>query len=302
MGKLFDVTFKKAEDVPVWHPSVECFEMTQDGKLGGRFYLDMHPRENKYNHAAEFTVRSGIEGVQIPEAALVCNFPGGIEGDPGLMEHNDVVTFFHEFGHLLHHLFGGRQKWIGVSGIQTEWDFVETPSQMLEEWAWDPATLGTFAKHYQRDEAIPAELVRRMRRASEFGKGLQVRTQMSYARLSLSCHDRHPSEVNTDVLTKTIYERYRPFRFVDDTHFQCAFGHLVDYSAVYYTYMWSLVIAKDFFAQFDSANVLATAVARKFRDTVLTPGGSEPSATIVRHFLGRDFSFDAWKAWLEKTN
>ena len=218
------------------------------------------------------------------------------------MEHNDVVTLFHEFGHLLHHLFAGRQKWIGVSGISTEWDFVETPSQMLEEWAWDPDVLATFAKHHETNEAIPAELVRKMRRSSEFGKGLQVRTQMSYARLSLSCHDRSPSEVNTDLLTKTIYEQYRPFKFVDGTHFQCSFGHLVDYSAVYYTYMWSLVIAKDFFSQFDSGNLFATDIARKYRDAVLTLGGSRPAAAIVKDFLGRDFSFEAWKAWLEKTN
>jgi thimet oligopeptidase len=300
MSKLFDVKLRKLKDAPVWHSSVECYEMFRNDALAGRFYLDMHPRENKYNHAAEFTVRSGVAGMQIPEAALICNFPGGVEGDPGLMEHSDVVTFFHEFGHLLHHLFGGQQQWVGVSGIQTEWDFVEAPSQMLEEWAWDPETLATFAKHYQTNEPIPADLVKKMRRASEFGKGLQIRTQMSYARLSLSCHDRNPREIDTDALTKSIYETYRPFKYVDGTHFQCSFGHLTDYSAVYYTYMWSLVIAKDFFGQFDRSNLLATDTARRYRDSILTPGGSKPASQLVKDFLGRDFSFDAWRAWLEE--
>ena len=299
-SKLFGVVFKRRAGAPVWHPSVECYEMFNDDTLAGRVYLDMHPRDNKYNHAAEFAIRNGIAGVQIPEAALICNFPGGIEGDPGLMEHSDVVTLFHEFGHLLHHLLGGQQQWIGVSGIQTEWDFVEAPSQMLEEWAWDPATLAIFAKHYRTDEPIPAELVRKMRRASEFGKGLQVRTQMSYARLSLSCHDRDPQEVDTEALTKSIYERYRPFKFVDGTHFQCAFGHLTDYSAVYYTYMWSLVIAKDFFSQFDRTNLLATDAARRYRDSVLVPGGSKPASELVKDFLGRDFRFEAWQKWLNE--
>jgi len=300
-SKLFGVEFRKLDQAPVWHASVECYEMFKDDVLCGRFYLDMHPRENKYNHAAEFAVRSGIAGRQIPEAALICNFPGGLEGDPGLMEHSDVVTLFHEFGHLLHHLLGGQQQWIGISGIQTEWDFVEAPSQMLEEWAWDPATLATFAKHHQTNESIPAVLVEKMRKAAEFGKGLQVRTQMSYARLSLSCHDRDPREVNTEVLTKSIYERYRPFKFVDGTHFQCSFGHLTDYSAVYYTYMWSLVIAKDFFGQFDRAQLLSDQTARRYRDSVLVPGGSKPASQLVRDFLGRDFTFEAWQSWLSES-
>lgn len=301
-SKLFDVTFRKLNDAPVWHPSVECYEMNEGGTLVGRFYLDMHPRTNKYNHAAEFAIRNGVARVQIPEAALICNFPGGIAGDPGLMEHDDVVTFFHEFGHLLHHLFGGRQPWIGVSGIQTEWDFIEAPSQMLEEWAWDPATLATFAQHVKTNEPIPADLVKKMRRASEFGKGLQVRTQMAYARLSLSCYDRGPSEVNTNELTKTIFEKYRPYKYVDGTHFQCSFGHLVDYSAIYYTYMWSLVIAKDFFGRFDRANMLARGVAKKYRDTILAPGGSKPARQLVKEFLGRETDFAAWQSWLNEGN
>src|SRR5437867_9647004 len=113
-AKLFGVEFKQVQDAPVWDPSVECWELYDGGKLAGRFYLDMHPRKDKYSHAAQFDVRTGVAGRQIPEAALICNFPGGDPGDPGLMEHGDVQTFFHEFGHLLHNMLAGRRRWVGI--------------------------------------------------------------------------------------------------------------------------------------------------------------------------------------------
>lgn len=299
-GTLFGVSFKRVANAPVWHPAVECWEMFEDGQLVGRFYLDMHPREDKYNHAAQFDIRTGLKDRQIPEAALICNFPGGKEGDPGLMEHGDVETFFHEFGHLIHTLFAGRHQWIGIGGIRTEHDFVEAPSQLLEEWVWDPAVLATFAKHYETNEAIPASLVKKARRASEFGKGLQVRRQMVYADMSLSYYNRDPKTVDLDGQMKDLVARYQPFPYVEGTHFECAFGHLDGYSAVYYTYMWSLVIAKDMYSQFDKANMLAPGVAKKYRDTVLAPGGSMPAAKLVENFLGRPFNFKAYEAWLNE--
>jgi Zn-dependent oligopeptidase len=297
-SKLFGVTYRRIADAPVWDPSVEAYEMVEDGRLLGRFYLDMHPRPNKYNHAAQFGIRSGVTGRQVPEAALVCNLPGGQTGDAGLMTHDDVVTFFHEFGHLVHGLLSGRHDWIGISGITTEQDFVEAPSQMLEEWTWDPATLATFAKHHETNQPIPAALVAQMRRASEFGKALNVRQQMLYARLSLSIYDRDPKSVDTTALVKELTTKVTPYPYVEGTHFQTSFGHLDGYSAVYYTYMWSLVIAKDLFAQFDRTNLLAPAIARRYRDLVLAPGGSKPAATLVRDFLGRPFEFRAWETWL----
>jgi thimet oligopeptidase len=297
-SKLFGVTFKQVKDAPVWDPLVECWEMYEGGKLIGRFYLDMHPRDGKYSHAAEFTVRNGILNKQIPEATLVCNLPGADPNDPGLMEYDDVVTFFHEFGHLMHALFAGHRKWIGVSGIQTEWDFVEAPSQMLEEWTRDTKTLQSFAKHYKTGEPIPAEFVDQLNRANEFGKGLQVSTQMVYARLSLSIYDRPPTEVNTDKLVKKTYAEISPIPYVEGTHMQTAFGHLDGYSAIYYTYMWSLVMAKDMFSQFDRKDLFAPAIAMKYRKTVLEPGGSKPAEQLVENFLGRKPSFEAYQNWL----
>lgn len=299
-SKLFGVTFVRNYNTPVWDSSVECWEMMENGKIIGRLYLDMHPRPNKYNHAAQFGIRSGAKDKQIPEAALVCNFPAPTKEDPALMEFGDVQTFFHEFGHLIHTLFSGNQKWVGIGGIKNEWDFVEAPSQMLEEWTWDPKVLGAFAKHYQTGEVIPVEMIKKMKAASEYGKGMNVKTQMFYAKLSLSCYDQNPSLVNTDELVKALREKYTPFKHVPGTHMQTAFGHLDGYSAIYYTYMWSLVIAKDMFSKFDKTNLLDTKLSMEYRNKVLAPGGSKPAAELVKDFLGRPYNFSSWEKWLNE--
>jgi thimet oligopeptidase len=299
-SKLFGVSYRPVKTVPVWDKSVEAYELVENGRVIGRFYLDMHPRANKYNHAAEFPIRTGVAGRQIPEASLVCNLPGGDPDDPGLMTHDDVETFFHEFGHLVHKLLSGRHQWIGIGGISTEQDFVEAPSQMLEEWTRDTKTLQTFARHYQTNEPIPEALVARMRRASEFGKALTVRQQMVYAKLSLSVYDRDPKAVDTTAMVKDLIGKYLPTPYVEGTHFQTSFGHLDGYSAVYYTYMWSLVIAKDMFSQFDSRNLLASGLAAKYRNAVLAAGGSKPAAALVSDFLGRPSDFKAWERWLNQ--
>jgi thimet oligopeptidase len=297
-ARLFGVTFRRMKDAPVWHPSVEGWEMLEGGRLAGRFYLDMHPRPGKFGHAAHFRVRTGTTDGALPESALVCNFPGGTPGEPGLMDHGDVEVFLHEFGHLMRSLLA-RQRWNGVSGVRTEWDFVEAPSQMLEEWGWDPRVLASFARHHETGEPIPADLVGRLKRATEFGRALDMRTQMVYARISLSLYDRPPAQVNTDSIVSAVFSAYSPVPPTPDTHMQTSFTHLNGYSAFYYTYMWSLVIAKDLFSRFDHSNLLAPEPARRYRRLILERGGSVPAARMVEDFLGRPFSFDAWRAWLE---
>jgi thimet oligopeptidase len=297
-ASLFGVTFRRMTDAPVWHPSVEGWEMLEGGRLVGRFYLDMHPRPGKYGHAAHFRVRTGTTDGALPESALVCNFPGGTAGDPGLMDHSEVETFLHEFGHLMHALLA-RQRWDGVSGLRTEWDFVEAPSQMLEEWSWDPKVLAGFARHHETGEPIPAELVRRLERATDFGRALDVRSQMAYARISLSLYDRPPARVDTDSIVWAVTRSYTAVAPMPGTHMQASFTHLNGYSAFYYTYMWSLVIAKDLFSRFDRSNLMAAEPARRYRRLILERGGSAPAARLVEDFLGRPFRFDAWRSWLE---
>ncbi|TMA30506.1 MAG: Zn-dependent oligopeptidase, partial [Deltaproteobacteria bacterium] len=242
-----------------------------------------------------FTITSGQEGRALPEGALVCNFPR----PPALLEHSEVVTWFHEFGHLLHHIFGGQTRWAGVSGVRTEWDFVEAPSQMLEEWCWDASVLQKFARHHETGEPIPAALVQRMRAADEFGKGLRVRQQMFYAATSLRFHDRDPAGLDTTALAGELQERYTPFRNVPGTYFQESFGHLEGYSAIYYTYMWSLVIAKDLFGVFRREGLLNPEAALRYRRRILERGGSRPAGELVKDFLGREASFDAFADWLD---
>jgi thimet oligopeptidase len=298
-GRLFGVTYQRVPDAPVWHPDVEAYDVLEGSLLRGRFYLDMHPREDKYKHAAQFTLTSGKEGRRLPEGVLICNFPRpGTE--PALLQHSDVETFFHEFGHLLHHIFGGHTRWAGVSGVRTEWDFVEAPSQMLEEWARDTASLQTFARNHQTGEPLPADLVKRMLRADEFGKGLWVRQQMFYAALSLELYRREPEGVDATALVRELQGKYTPFPYVEGTYFHLSFGHLDGYSSNYYTYMWSLVIAKDLFTVFQRQGMLASEPAQAYRRAVLEPGGSDDAARLVHAFLGRDYDFRAYQEWLDK--
>jgi thimet oligopeptidase len=297
-ARLFGVEYRRVEDAVVWAPGVETYDVYEAGEQLGRFHLDMHPRADKYKHAAQFTLVNGVRDRQLPAAALVCNFPGGEGSHLGLLEHDDVVTFFHEFGHLLHGLFAGRQRWIGTAGIGTEWDFVEAPSQMLEEWAWDAGVLHSFARHVETGEALPADLVERARRARNFGKGTYARQQMFYAMLSLHLHDRDPAGLETTRVVRDLQDEYSMFRYVDGTHFHASFGHLEGYSALYYTYMWSLVIAKDLFSQFPEENLFDPEVAGKYRRCILDAGGSAPAAELVQRFLGRPFGYEAFETWL----
>jgi thimet oligopeptidase len=158
--------------------------------------------------------------------------------------------------------------------------------------------LATFARHHETNEPIPAGAVRRMRAADEFGKGLRVRQQMFYAATSLRFHDRDPAGLDTTKLAAELQEKYTPFRHVPGTYFHESFGHLEGYSAIYYTYMWSLVIAKDLFTVFRREGLLNPAPARRYRREILEPGGSRPAAELVRSFLGRETSFDAYAEWL----
>ncbi|HEX9288085.1 MAG TPA: M3 family metallopeptidase, partial [Anaeromyxobacteraceae bacterium] len=297
-GRIFGVAFRPVSDAPVWHPEVEAYDVVEGPRALGRVYLDMHPRDGKYKHYAQFTLAAGVAGRRLPEGVLVCNFPRPGEA-PALLEHGDVRTFLHELGHLMHHVLGGHTRFATHSGVATEWDFVEAPSQMLEEWVWDADALGTFARHVETDEPIPAELVQRLRAADEYGKGLWVRQQMFYAALSLELHRRDPAALDATRLVAEMQETYTPFRHVEGTYFHASFGHLDGYSALYYTYMWSLVIAKDLFGEFRREGLFAPGPAARYRKAVLEAGGSRPAAELVQAFLGRPFAFDAFAAWLD---
>ena len=311
-AKIYGLSYRKVEHAPagsgsmldsepvrVWHPSVDVYDVVADNEVVGRVFLDMHPREGKYGHAAQFDLRTGLAGRQLPAGVLVCNFPDPSDGT-ALLEHDDVVTMFHEFGHLMHHVLGGNQPWITHSGVATEWDFVEAPSQMFEEWAWTHETLSLFARHHQTGEVLPKPMVDKMRAADKFGIGMGTMQQLFYASLSLNYHNTDPKELDLLGEMKRLQAEYSPFAYVPDTSFYSSFGHLTGYSAMYYTYMNSKVISKDLISYFDGKSLMDERANAAYRDAILAPGGSKDADVLIHDFLGRPFNFEAFEAYLRE--
>jgi thimet oligopeptidase len=297
-AKLFQLEFRQEKDAPAWDPSVETWDVLEGGRAIGRFYLDMHPRAGKYNHNATFTTVTGIAGRRLPEGVLICNFPGPTASDSGLMQYENAVTFFHEFGHLIHHIVAGKQRWAGVSGISAEPDFNEAPSQMLEEWMANPDVLASFAKHYKTGEPIPAELVKRMNRASAFARASYVAVQNATAALSYDLYNSDPSTFDPYALALQERQRYTMAVPSKGSHGIASLNHLAGYSSMYYTYMWDKVIAEDLYAQFNKTDPFAGGTPMRYRRQVLEPGGSKSANETVREFLGRPVNMAAFKRWL----
>lgn len=283
-------------NTPTWDAEVEAYEMVENGKVIGRFYFDSHPRPGKYTHANMIPLRPGTDG-EPPVGVLVMNFPDG-DHSTGLMEHSQVTTFLHEFGHMIHGMFGGHTRWFGQSGVATEWDFVEAPSQMLENWVYDYDTLARFAVN-KDGQTIPRELVERMNHARYFNLGLGDMTQLGYANISLQYH-QNPVPADLGAATRTWRDEYAVIPAPDWVQFQDAFNHLNGYSAIYYTYRWSKVIADDLFTRFSAEGLRNPQTALAYRHAVLDPGGTKPAAELAHDFLGRDVSIDAYRAELAK--
>jgi thimet oligopeptidase len=304
-ARLFHVSFKPVKDAIVWDKSVDTFDVYDaapgnEGKLLGRIYLDMHPRDGKDKWFSSAPVLPGIRGRQLPEGMLVCNFSGGTPGDPGLMQYSEVVVFFHEFGHLMHHILGSQGDWSGAGGFNVEGDFVESPSQMLEEMIHDPAILQSFGKHYQTDETLPTALIAKMNAASAYGRARWLQGQLFYSSYALQVHNQDPAAIDFDALLKADTARFSPFTFVDGDRMYASFTHLTGYASNYYTYVLDKVIAIDFFSQFDKTNLLDGPTAMRYRHAVLEPGATKPAAQLVKDFLGRDQNIDALKSWMNE--
>lgn len=269
-----------------WDASVEAYDVFEGKELIGRFYLDSHPREGKFTHAAQFGIHLGKKGETLPEAALLMNFP------KGLMEHGQVETFLHEYGHLLHFIFAGQND-IGYSRFQSESDFGEAPSTMLEEWVWDYDTLKDFASNV-KGEVIPKALVDKMNKARYFGQALGVAGQLTYTALSFDLYNQNPKGIDLDAFEKDIFSRYSPYGYDEGTHMHASFGHLNGYGAKYYTYQWSNSIAEELLSRFKKEGLRNKKTASDYRNIVLAKTGTKPAAELVKDFLGRDFSVEAY--------
>lgn len=295
--KLLGIRYEPAPNAPRWHDDVTAYDIydAQGDAPFARFYMDLFPRPNKFNHAAAFTLRSGrllADGTyQHPISAIVANFTKPTEDAPSLMRHTEVVTFFHEFGHILHQTLT-KAHYLEFSGSSTERDFVEAPSQMLEHWVWDRDVLRTFSRHHETGEPLPDDLLDAMVRAKTVSSGIATRRQLFFSMLDFAFHS---PEFSGDTMS-TLRELYplTGFPYPEGTHFHSGFGHLFGYDAGYYGYLWSRVFGDDMFTRFEAAGVLDGNTGSEYRRKILERGGTVDGDELVRDFLGREPNSDAF--------
>ncbi len=297
-GEVFGVKFVPA-GLPVWHKDVRAYEVKDaSGAVIAYFYFDLFPREGKYKHQACFGIRHGREledgSYELPAAAIVGNFPPPSGDRPPLLKFNDVVTFFHEFGHVTHNIFT-RSKYGKFSGTAVSRDFVEVPSKMLENWAFDPAVLARVSGHYKNPaEKLPERTIKKLIEAKNMDSGLVYLRQLFFSLLDLRYHTAK-GKVNTTRVYEKLMKKISLIPLSPENYPQANFGHLMGgYEAGYYSYLWSEVIAADLFGAFEAAGVTDPETGKKYRDLILAPGRSHDEAGQVEKFLGRPAGEDAF--------
>lgn len=295
--KTLGLTFRELKDSPRWHPDVRLIEISdaETGRFIGHFYLDLYPREGKYTHAAAFTIIQGRlkeDGTyEKPASAMVANFPKAAPGRPALMPHAEVETFFHEFGHLMHQTLT-KAKYASFSGSSVARDFVEAPSQMLENFVWERAVLDELSGHYQDGAKLPDGIYEKILAARTFQDGLMYATQLGYGMADMVLHTSVPQAVS-ETFNK-IMEDFTGIPPVPGTNRVASFGHLMGgYSAGYYGYLWSKVYAQDIYTLFKAAGVTSPEVGARYRREILEVGSERPEMESLRSFLGREPSEDA---------
>jgi thimet oligopeptidase len=279
-------------DAGAWHESVRLYEIrdTASQTVIAHIYTDLHPREGKFGHAAAFALevghRAGDGSWVTPVSAILANFTPPSGDTPALLKHNEVKTLFHEFGHILH-MSLTRAEFARFSGAETEWDFVEAPSQIMEHWTWDASVLQRFARHYQTDEVIPTELVEQLVRARWVNEGVRIGIQAFYGAIDLALH-AEPDAPDIDAALRRTYA-VTGMPYPEGTFMLAGFGHLLGgYDAGYYGYLWAEVIGDDMFGRFAREGVLSPTVGAEYRREILEPNGSRDGDALVRSFLGRE--------------
>jgi thimet oligopeptidase len=297
-GEVFGLEYRQVEKTGAWHPDVFLYEIRNTGgdDAIAYFYADLFPREGKYGHAAAFPLITGerLEDstYRKPVAAIVANFTKPTKSAPSLLKHNEALTLFHEFGHILHFCLTTVDL-RRFAGFDTEWDFVEAPSQIMEHWMWQPEVLQRFARHHETGEPIPDDLVERLVAARDLNIGLATMRQIFLGTFDLNLHAT-PDPVDIDAATRDAY-KLTGFPFFEGTHFGASFGHLMGgYDAGYYGYLWSKVYGDDMFSVFSEKGVLNPEVGRRYRNEVLAKGYSRDAIEHLRAFLGREPSTDAF--------
>ena len=308
-GEVFGLEYRPIEGVSVWHPDVRSFTIVDvaTGEDIAVTHMDLHPRDGKYSHAAAFDLVPGRRladgSYRRPVSAIVANFTKPTAERPSLLLHDEVVTLFHEFGHILHQTLT-KAETARFSGTSTERDFVEAPSQIMEHWCWRPEVLTRFARHHETDEPIPTELVDQLVAARDLNVGVANLRQVQFGVLDMGFHGPRRAEDGTtadggrdlDAILRRA-EAVALFDHVDGTFMPASFGHLLSgYDAGYYGYLWSKVYGDDMFSKFAADGVTNPAVGRAYRTAILEKGGSIPATQMLREFLGRAPSNEAFLA------
>lgn len=296
-GEVFGLRYRKI-DRPSWHPDVLAYAIDDatTGQEIAHFFMDLFPREGKFSHAAAFPLIPGRRlddgSYQKPLAAIVANFTKPGTERPSLLQHQEVETFFHEFGHILHQTLT-RAELTKFSGTSTEGDFVEAPSQIMENWTWQPQVLARFARHYQTGQPIPPELVSQLTAAKNLNIALLTLRQAQFGLLDMWMHDETPQKDLDDIHVRSTQVSLFPVH--PDTFYPASFGHLLGgYDAGYYGYLWSEVYGDDMWSRFEKEGVTNPKVGAAYRREVLERGGSRDGMEHLRAFLGREPNNEAF--------
>ena len=293
-SRLYGISFEERKDLPVYHEDVKAYEVKDaDGSHLALFYADFFPRASKRGGAwmTEFRGQSIKDGVEKrPFISIVCNFTKPTADAPALITHDELTTFLHEFGHALHGIFA-QGRYPSLTGTSVSRDFVELPSQIMENWAFEPEYLNSFAKHYQTGEPIPADLIEKIVAAKNYLAGYAQVRQLHYGLLDMSWHTltELPSESTLEFESKALAP-YAVMPPVKGTAFSGSFSHIFSggYSAGYYSYKWAEVLEADAFSLFKEKGIFNTEVAASFRENILSKGGAEDAAVLYRNFRGHD--------------
>jgi len=292
--KLYGLQFKENKEIEVYHPEVTVYEVTNaEGEHVAVFYADFFPRAGKRagawmtSYAGQYKDGSGDHR---PLVSIVCNFTKPTGSTPSLLTFNEVTTLFHEFGHALHGMLANG-TYESLTGTSVYWDFVELPSQVLENWCYEKECLDLFARHYETGEAIPTELVEKIKASATFMEGYQTMRQLGFGKLDMAWHGQDNAAVeDVAAFERDIFSETEVMPAMEGTNMSCSFSHIFQggYSAGYYSYKWAEVLDADAFEMFKEQGIFDQKVAASFMQNVLSAGGSEHPMTLYKRFRGQE--------------
>src|SRR6218665_1900193 len=298
-NKLFGLTFVEINDIDKYHEDVKTYEVKDvTGNLVSVFYADFFPRKGKRNGAwmTSFKSQYVLSGInERPHVSIVCNFTKPTATKPSLLTFNEVTTLFHEFGHALHGMLADT-TYPNLSGTSVYWDFVELPSQIFENWCYEPEALALFAHHYETGEVIPTEYIQKIKESASFQEGMATLRQLSFGLLDMGWHGQDPTGIsNLKNFETQQFASTQLFPDVKENAMSTAFSHIFQggYASGYYSYKWAEVLDADAFEYFQEAGIFNAEVAQKFKDNILSKGGTEHPMVLYKRFRGKEPKPDA---------